>query len=307
MQNVDAVEPLAMAAFAAAIRARQRASPAGPGDWIIDVGSNMGMYALVGASIAPSFKTIAVDMQPMCVQVTRCHLTLNNALNRTVVLNNFVSSNATAPAIDVPSKFCDSMASPTAVGGRRPDGRMRAHSNAIAQGRFNRSELQPVYPIVLGSYVQQRMQRGERVAVVKIDTEGYEPLVLEALRPLWPLVDNFVVELQPHAWTLHKMDVEVVISRLRELVEVNGLSLITLPHPHWTEQGPSTRATTEMVDGCKLPRRISPLPGLGWMPHPIGLHKAEVYNANGMVGMLREVLAQPPGSFYEILLTRLQC
>jgi hypothetical protein len=43
------------------------------------------------------------------------------------------------------------------------------------------------------------------------------------------------------------------------------------------------------------------------MPHPIGLHKAEVYNANGMVGMLREVLAQPPGSFYEILLTRLQC
>ena len=35
---------------------------------------------------------------------------------------------------------------------------LRANSNAIARGKFNLSELQPVHPIVLGSFVQQRLQ-----------------------------------------------------------------------------------------------------------------------------------------------------
>lgn len=266
-----------------------------------------GMYSLVGAQIAPSFATIAVDMQPRCVQVTRCHLALNGLLSRTTVFNKFVSGNSSAQPIMVPSRVCDSMASPTAVGGRRPDGRLRSNSNAILAGRFNRSLMSLVQPITLGPLVLRRLSSGERIAVVKIDTEGFEPLVLESLRPLWPLVDAFVLELQPHAWRLHGIDVETAIGMLHELVDANGFRVVTLPHPRWKEMSPNVPATEDMVDSCKLPRRSAPVEKLGWLPHSYGLRKAEVYGASGLVSMLREVLKQPAGAFYEVLLSRRQC
>ena len=71
MQNVDTIEPLAMRAFVGAIQSGMRAAGSG---WIIDIGANMGVYSLVGAALAPNFTTVAVDMQPRCAQVTRCHL-----------------------------------------------------------------------------------------------------------------------------------------------------------------------------------------------------------------------------------------
>ena len=301
MQNVETVEPLAMASFISAIKARQQHANSSV---IIDIGANMGMYALVGASIAPSFTTIAVDMQPRCVQVTRCHLALNGLLGRSVVFNNFVSSNASAAPILVPSRVCDSMASPTAVGGRRPDGSLRSNSNAILKGRFNHSLMRRVQPLVLGSLLQRRLTPGERIAVVKIDTEGFEPLVLESLRPLWPLVDALVIELQPNAWKLHGIDVEVAIATLRELVEANGFRAISLPHPRWKEMSPNVPAASGLVDLCRLPARAKPLDKLGWLPHVTGLHKAEIYEASGLASMLREALRQPPGSFYEVLLSK---
>eukprot|EP00966_Prymnesium_polylepis_P263658 6090757-Prymnesium_polylepis.1 len=61
------------------------------------------------------------------------------------------------------------MASPTAVAGRRPDGALRK-----TQLHLNASTLRPVEPLMLGSYLLRNVPAGERVAVVKIDTEGFE-------------------------------------------------------------------------------------------------------------------------------------
>ena len=268
----------------------------------------MGVYSLVGASIAPNFKTLAIDMQPECARLTRCHLALNSLSGRSEVLNAYVSGSSSAAPVEVPKDECNSMASPTAVGGRRPDGRLRAKSNALLQGRVNRSTLQPVTPLALGTLLRERVAPSGRVAVVKIDTEGYEPVILEALRPVWPLVDDFVVELQPHAWSLHGLDVEAAITTLRELVEGHRLRVVTLPHPRWKEMsGRSLAASYDLVDCCMLPTRSAPVAGLGWLPHHIGMRKAEVYDADGLTKMLRAVLSRPAGAFYEVLLTRRQC
>ena len=309
MQNVETVEPLAMTAFIGAIRARQSVvGHATRSSWIVDIGANMGVYSLVGASIAPDFKTFAVDMQPDCARLTRCHLALNGLIDRAEVHNRYVTGSASAAPVEVPKDECNSMASPTAVGGRRPDGRLRAKSNALLQGRVNRSTLLPVPPLLLGALLRERLPTGGRVAVVKIDTEGYEPVILDALRPVWPLIDDLVVELQPHAWRLHGLDVEAAIATLRELVEAHHFRVVTLPHPRWKEMSRrSVAGSYDLVDCCKLPKRSAPVAGLGWLPHHLGMRKAEVYDAEGLTKMLRAVLTRPPGAFYEVLLTRRQC
>ena len=66
-------------------------------------------------------------------------------------------------------------------------------------------------------------------------------------------------------------------------------------------------ASYDLVDVCKLPRRVGPVKGLGWLPHPSGLREAEVYDADGLEAMIREILKKAPGSFHEVLLTRRRC
>ena len=70
-----------------------------------------------------------------------------------------------------------------------------------------------------------------RIAVAKVDTEGYEPLVLEALRPVWLRIDNVVTEVQPLAWASHSISAEAALTTFRDLVALNGYTIVTLPHP----------------------------------------------------------------------------
>eukprot|EP00966_Prymnesium_polylepis_P291791 6739207-Prymnesium_polylepis.1 len=149
LSNVDQSEPLSMAAFIAAIQARQNDSTRG---WVLDIGMNVGMYSLVARALAPAFQLVGVDLQPQCVALTRCHLGVSGLYGtRSELLNRFVTSAraTTSSPVLVPAEGCDSMASPTAVGGRRPDGRLRARSNAIAGGRYNDSALVSVAPLRL--------------------------------------------------------------------------------------------------------------------------------------------------------------
>ena len=183
VRHVYGIEPLSVAAFSDAIFRHRREHTSG---WVLDVGVNLGWYTLLASTIAPDLRVLGVDMQPKCAEITKCGLQLNGrsleARGDVQVLTKFVSS-VDGPPIQVPEKACDTMASPSAVAGRRPDGRLRG-----TMLRINQTKTTPVGPILLGPHLLARAARGERVAVTKIDTEGYETRVLESLRPTWSIL-----------------------------------------------------------------------------------------------------------------------
>ena len=52
----------------------------------------------------------------------------------------------------------------------------------------------------LDQYVADRFGGPQRrIAMLKVDTEGFEPHVLESIRPLWPKIGDVLTEVQPHA------------------------------------------------------------------------------------------------------------
>ena len=146
MDNFVQVEPLSVVAFAAAVQA------AGSGDQILDIGSNLGFYTTLAATLSPpSVRVLAVEMQPRCVDIIQCHLWLNGVAHhpRVQILNRYVTASSSSsasssastsstlssysstatlsvpvsiPAVRVPRRTCDTMASPSATGGRSPDG-----------------------------------------------------------------------------------------------------------------------------------------------------------------------------------------
>lgn len=60
--------------------------------------------------------------------------------------------------------------------------------------------------------------------------EGFETLVLEALRPVWHRMEDVVMELQPAAWKHSNVSVEAGLATLSDFVLANSYSIVTLPH-----------------------------------------------------------------------------
>eukprot|EP00966_Prymnesium_polylepis_P244483 5654834-Prymnesium_polylepis.1 len=199
----------------------------------------------------------AVDMQPRCIDLVLCHLAVNGVPHspRIAALNRYVAADEDAPPLQVPSRACDSMAAPTATGGRRPDGRFRG-----TQNRLNQTQTSAVYPLALGKHMLTKMRSTERIAVVKIDTEGFEPRVLQSLRPVWHFLDGgVVIELQPHSWARNRIDTEEAFGILRDFGAATGFVVVTLPHAAPIDSATSQErghAVGARVDPCLL----SPLP-----------------------------------------------
>ena len=83
---------------------------------------------------------------------------------------------------------------------------------------LGRMRLVEVPPLHLGAHLASGLRRSPRASVIKIDTEGYEIAVLEALRPIWPQVDDVIMELQPNAWTHANVTLTQGIRTLQELM-----------------------------------------------------------------------------------------
>ena len=315
MQHSRVVEPLSVAAYIAAINAASRTANRG---WVVDVGANMGFYTVLGATIAPNFQMLSVEMQPKCAQIITCGLLLNRLPNCTVdrlgllarmnsleervcpkvtVLNRYVGDSSRGP-IDVPAATCDTMASPSAVGGRRPDGRLRS-----TEAHLNQTLKQAVRPIMLGKYLVRHMMPGERVAVVKIDTEGFEARALESLRPAWPVIDDIVLEIQPAAWRYHGLSLEEGIGIFRDLFRLNKYRAVSLPK----RVGQKGRfVTADLVDPCSLP--VAAEDDISSFARKLrlgGLGNAVVGGWSHLEAVLRE--AADTKHWPELLLTRKQC
>ena len=99
VSHVDHVEPLSVAAFAAALHAWRRAPLSSPGV-VLDIGMNAGWYTWLANFIAPELSIIGVDMQPKCLEVAECGLRLQHggALPENVaLLQRFVSVKTADP------------------------------------------------------------------------------------------------------------------------------------------------------------------------------------------------------------------
>ena len=134
----------------------------GPGDTVLDVGANIGVFTLGAARRAgPTGRVIAFDPVPRNVR----YLVANAALNG----------------------YCNVHVEPIAVGGH--DGELEmtvlgtdsVSVSAAAQGPEGLANTR-VRCCRLDSYVRSRGI--ERVALVKIDVEGAEALVLEGMKDL---------------------------------------------------------------------------------------------------------------------------
>ena len=222
--HLSTVEALSVTGFVHAIL--QRSVTEHPA-LVLDVGSNIGHYTLIAAALGAS--VVAVDMQPICAHVTTCQLMRNNL--SADVINAYVATSDSKPLM-VPIVGCNTMASPTAVAGRWPQGVLMK-----ANYLLNDSQKLLVPPVDIASYLLRgHLDRvGSRVAVVKIDVEGFETSVLEALRPIWPRMADVVLELQPTAWKHSNISLDAGLSTLRSLIRANDYTIVTLPHSNPVE------------------------------------------------------------------------
>ena len=295
VSHVHLVEPLSVAAFAAAIHNW----PTPRSGFVLDIGMNSGVYTWLASAIAPGLSLIGIDMQPKCVEIAECGLRLLHSgtfPGNVQLLGQYVSRSSDDATLNVSDDQCDVMSSVS--GYRHRPGRKRRPGGVEAVVR--KVTTRPVTPIALGKHLLARFSSsGERAAVVKIDTEGFETRVLESLRPAWHLLGDIIFELQPEAWKHHGVDREEGLRTLRDLIKANSYRVVTLPH---TALGVGRgeawwRIPPEFVDPCHLPHikaratHFTPL-------------KAGLGNATVMHGHHLERLLNHYTGFNEFLLTR---
>jgi FkbM family methyltransferase len=290
------IEPLSVNAFTSAIALAPSQIT------VLDIGSNVGAYAvfagLLGANV------VAVDMQPKCVQMAACNMRANN-IDADLQLG-YVAPDHVSRYIHVPDDDCNVMASPTAVAGRYPHGLLQKKSRVI-YGTDNRTHiLSPnmrlidVPPLHVGSYLARK--RGlAPVAVVKIDTEGYEIAVLEALRPIWEMLDDVILELQPRSWHYANVTLEHGLATLHELMRTRDFVVVTMPH---AERQDASSAIAKW-NACKVPF----LPSAKRLDHEFAPHKgidsSRRFGFPGLKHYVNHIYSSPNrhGWFHEILLT----
>lgn len=161
---------------------------AGPNRIVLDIGANVGAYSVLSAALGST--VYAVEMQPACCHIFRCHVHLNNrSADQVHLLEGFVPRMPSQAPISVRPDTCNVMASASATGGRWPNGLlMKSHR------LMNWSATVKVPSVDL----QRSLLHVDSVALTKIDTEGSEIECLMALN--WTKLQVVIIEFQAGAW-----------------------------------------------------------------------------------------------------------
>jgi hypothetical protein len=215
------LEAMAVAAFARAI------IDAPPSATVLDVGANVGAYAVIGAALNRT--STAVEMQPACYDWIRTHAMQLDVPARVRIVTGYFE-NDTSPirqnrGLLVPINDCSVLASPSAVAGRWPHGLPTKATRMFVASPPPLKETTRVFAINPGEILPVD---GE--LVVKIDTEGYEIQVLEALRLYWPRFAAVIFEVQPNAWKYSGVSPAQGLATVRALMQQEGLRAAALPH-----------------------------------------------------------------------------
>ena len=134
---------------------------------VIDVGMNDGFYTMLSAALG--FRVYGFELQDVCVQIAYDFLKRNQFEDRVIILNKPVSAHNNY-VIPIPlSKACD--------GGFSFSGRFTNATRGIPLGHLSLpvGDKKEFHTIALDTFVPS----GTKVDILKIDTEGHEPQVLE--------------------------------------------------------------------------------------------------------------------------------
>lgn len=168
MLSGEPVEPQTLALFSRILE---------PGDVMIDVGSHVGLHALVSARlVGPAGRVLAVEPQPYNCERIMTNAAANGFTNIHVVC---AAAGAQAGVVTLRQQVVSDKARLSLAG----DG-------------VNDTGLTFEVPMVSLDELARRHDF-ERVRLLKIDVEGFEPEVLRGARDLLDRLDNLIVEILP--------------------------------------------------------------------------------------------------------------
>lgn len=149
---------------------------------MLDIGSHQGWFSLVAG--AYGLRAIAFDMQKYCVDLFRCSASLNGYWYHRIY-NAYVTNTERAKNGSSPIRVCEDSCS----GGTSP------HNRGPKKRQIS------VNPLDITTFLSARVLN---IALVKIDVEGYEPIVLDGLMALPKValarIANLIVEITPGRW-----------------------------------------------------------------------------------------------------------
>ena len=178
------------------LRAVHRAASAcpagGDGALMLDIGANTGSYSILAAALG--CRAIAFEPQPGCRKRLRAAAAQHAGVRRRLHVVPHPVGRVAGQPLRAPERGCHSAAPSVA-----------APQNARSGGEHT------VLAVSAAEAVEQTLRRAwpaapgtpgaaPRIAIAKIDTEGAEVGVLESLQPLWPRIDNLVIEITKYRW-----------------------------------------------------------------------------------------------------------
>ena len=189
---------------------------AGPNRIVLDIGANVGAYSMLSAALGST--VYAVEMQPACCDMFRCHAHLNNwSAERVHLLEGFVPRTPSQAPISVNPYKCNVMSSISATGGRWPNGLlMKSHR------RMNWSATVKVPPV----HLQKSLSQVDSIALTKIDTEGSEIDCLMALN--WTKLQTVIIEFQAGAWKYNNISRPYGIGVVRRFLNHRSYTIHSL-------------------------------------------------------------------------------
>jgi FkbM family methyltransferase len=179
---------------------RDSGKDGGPEPVVIDIGCHQGYFMAMAGKIG--FKAIGFDMQPTCVRLAYSTMLLNSFQKQTEIFHRYVTT-----------RTADAPVSPTKCSGGTAPNPKQANAESVL-----------VQPIHAGNALLER-DPNIQIAYIKIDVEGYEPIVLDTLEPLLAGnhgVDAMMMEITPKNYPDYELERNDALTRFKRLFEVHG-------------------------------------------------------------------------------------
>jgi FkbM family methyltransferase len=140
-----------------------------PDSHVLDVGANIGFFTLVAARLADRGHVWSIEPDPMNVRLLRANVALNGLGDR-VTVHHLAAGDADGEL------FFSSLGDDRNLGARFT---AKAESTLL-----NRLPAQAPKPVRVPARALDGLLAGEKVDLIKVDVEGYEPAVFAGLRRL---------------------------------------------------------------------------------------------------------------------------